>query len=113
MPTVTGVKFRSPGKVYYFAPGELTLHYNDHVIVETIRGIEYGTVVLPTREVEEENLAAPLRVITVPPIINGGCPPCQLGIRSGRILIPLLTILALIARVRICAFRCRVVPSFM
>ena len=63
MPTVTGVKFRSPGKVYYFAPGELTLHYNDHVIVETIRGIEYGTVVLPTREVEEENLAAPLREV--------------------------------------------------
>ena len=54
MAVITGIKFRTPGKVYYFAPGELRPKYNDHVIVETARGLEYGRVVLPIRDVPEE-----------------------------------------------------------
>lgn len=42
---VIGVRFRTAGKIYYFAPGKLNVKRNDHVIVETARGIEYGTVV--------------------------------------------------------------------
>ena len=63
MAIITGVKFRTPSKVYYFDPGELTLHYNDHVIVETARGVEYGTVVLPVRDVPEEELSKPLKTV--------------------------------------------------
>ena len=63
MTKVTGVKFRTPGKVYYFAPGETEWKYNDPVIVETARGVEYGIVVLPSREVEDSEIKPPLRGI--------------------------------------------------
>ena len=42
---VIGVRFRSAGKVYYFDPLAFDIKKGDHVIVETARGIEYGTVV--------------------------------------------------------------------
>lgn len=42
---VIGVRFRTAGKIYYFDPGKLDIKKSDHVIVETARGIEYGTVV--------------------------------------------------------------------
>ena len=52
---VIGVRFRTAGKVYYFDPGTLKVRHGSHVIVETARGIEYGTVVsklnLPLKEV--------------------------------------------------------------
>ena len=63
MTQVTGVKFRTPGKVYYFAPGELPVKYGDHVIVETARGVEYGTIVLPVREVDDGEIRQPLREV--------------------------------------------------
>ena len=63
MTVITGVKFRTPGKVYYFDPGDYELKYNDHVIVETARGVEYGSVVLPRRDVPEEELKAPLKEV--------------------------------------------------
>jgi len=63
MPLVTGVTFRRVGKVYYFDPGELVLREGDFVIAETARGIEFGEVVLETREVAIEELVAPLKRI--------------------------------------------------
>ena len=47
MTKVIGVRFRTAGKIYYFAPGKHSVKRGDHVIVETARGIEYGTVVWP------------------------------------------------------------------
>ena len=41
---IVGVSFREAGKIYYFAPGKLTLIHGDRVIVETARGVEMGTV---------------------------------------------------------------------
>jgi cell fate regulator YaaT (PSP1 superfamily) len=54
--TVVDVRFKDGGKVYYFAPGNLTIKTGDHVIVETARGIEFGFVAnglhqIPTRDV--------------------------------------------------------------
>ena len=46
---VTGVRFRQAGKVYYFDPKNLKLERGSHVIVETARGIEYGTVIVPPK----------------------------------------------------------------
>lgn len=63
MVNVIGVRFRRAGKVYYFAPGEFTVEKGQHVIVETARGIEYGEVVLPRQEVEEENVVMPLKTV--------------------------------------------------
>ncbi len=60
---VIGVRFRTAGKIYFFDPGELDIKKNDHVIVETARGIEYGTVVGDPREEEEEKVVQPLKAV--------------------------------------------------
>jgi len=60
---VVGVRFRKAGKIYYFLPGGLDLKPKDYVIVETARGMEFGEVVLPLREVPEEELVAPLKEV--------------------------------------------------
>jgi len=56
---VIGVRFRTAGKVYYFDPTEIEFKRGDHVIVETARGVEYGTVVLPNMKIEEEQVIKP------------------------------------------------------
>lgn len=61
MVNVIGVRFRSVGKIYYFAPGELTIRRGDHVIVETARGVEYGQVVLGNKDVEDSKVVQPLK----------------------------------------------------
>ncbi len=60
---VIGVRFRTAGKVYYFDPGKLDIKKNDHVIVETARGIEYGTVVGDPKEEEDEKVVQPLKAV--------------------------------------------------
>lgn len=63
MVRVTGVRFRSAGKIYYFDPQKLEIRKGDHVIVETARGMEYGTVVMNIREVEDDKVVSPLKPI--------------------------------------------------
>ncbi len=63
MKTIIGVSFRQAGKVYFFDPGDEVIERGQHVIVETAKGIEYGTVVMPNREMEEEKIVAPLKPI--------------------------------------------------
>ncbi|MDE6747878.1 MAG: stage 0 sporulation family protein [Lachnospiraceae bacterium] len=60
---VIGVRFRTAGKIYFFDPGELDIKKNDHVIVETARGIEYGTVVGEPNEVEDDKVVQPLKAV--------------------------------------------------
>ena len=60
---VAGVRFKAAGKVYYFDPAELELAAGDNVIVETARGVEFGTVSAGIMEVEEEDVVAPLKPI--------------------------------------------------
>ncbi|MCR5177586.1 MAG: hypothetical protein K6C95_01230 [Lachnospiraceae bacterium] len=66
MKNVIGVRFRSPGKTYWFSPGEHELHRGDGVIVETSRGKEFGTVVIPPHDVEDSDVVQPLREIVRP-----------------------------------------------
>ena len=49
---VVGIRFRKAGKIYYFCPKKLDVKVGDNVIVETARGIEYGSVVLGEREID-------------------------------------------------------------
>lgn len=63
MKKIIGVRFRTAGKVYFFDPGKYTVKRGDHVIVETVRGIEYGTVVSPANEIAEEKLTQPLKSV--------------------------------------------------
>ena len=60
---VIGVRFRTAGKIYYFAPGKLNVKRNDHVIVETARGIEYGTVVGEPKEEQDDKVVQPLKSV--------------------------------------------------
>ena len=63
MTRVIGVRFRNVGKIYYFSPKNLEIKSGDHVIVETARGVEYGNVVLPPRDVEDEKVVQPLKEV--------------------------------------------------
>lgn len=63
MTTIIGVRFRKAGKVYFFAPGKNQVEKGAHVIVETARGVEYGTVVIANREVEEDKIIQPLKPV--------------------------------------------------
>lgn len=63
MTKIVGVRFRKAGKVYYFDPAGMEMEKGSHVIVETIRGIEYGTVIIPTKEVEDDTVVQPLKPI--------------------------------------------------
>ena len=63
MNTVVGVRFRNAGKVYFFAPGEYEVKKGMHVIVETARGVEYGTCVSDPNEVEDDKIVSPLKPI--------------------------------------------------
>jgi len=66
MVCVVGVRFKLAGKVYYFDPGELPVAQGDRVVVETVRGVEYGQVVIGPKEVPEEEVVQPLkRVIRI------------------------------------------------
>ncbi len=63
MVTVCGVRFKQVGKVYYFDPGDLRLEVGEYVIVETSRGVEFGEVVSPCKEVTEDKIVPPLRKV--------------------------------------------------
>lgn len=63
MKIIIGVSFRQAGKVYFFDPGDEQIERGEHVIVETAKGVEYGTVVVPNREMAEEKIVAPLKKI--------------------------------------------------
>lgn len=63
MAQVVGVRFREIGKVYYFDPDSTAFQAGDRVIVETSRGIECGEIVTPNREVDDEKIVKPLKVI--------------------------------------------------
>ena len=60
---VVSVSFRTAGKVYYFRPAGLPVKRGLHVIVETARGTEYGTVVGDIKEIDEEEFSAPVKPI--------------------------------------------------
>jgi cell fate regulator YaaT (PSP1 superfamily) len=60
---VVGVRFKKAGKIYYFDPGELTIPAGEFVIVETVRGIEYGKVVISDKQVDENDIVLPLKKV--------------------------------------------------
>ena len=60
---IIGVRFRKSGKVYYFDPSGFPIDKGNHVIVETARGVEYGTVVLSPRNIDDEKVIQPLKPV--------------------------------------------------
>ena len=66
MTKIVGVRFRNAGKVYYFDPKDYKIRPGDHVIVETARGIEYGTVTGKIQEMPENKIVQPLKPVIRP-----------------------------------------------
>ena len=60
---VVGVRFRTAGKIYFFDPSNLQINKGDYVIVETARGIEFGTVVGGLKEVADDQVIQPLKPV--------------------------------------------------
>jgi cell fate regulator YaaT (PSP1 superfamily) len=60
---VVGVRFKKAGKIYYFDPGDLSIEKDDFVIVETVRGVEYGKAVIARKQVEEHDVVLPLKKV--------------------------------------------------
>ncbi len=60
---VIGVRFRTAGKIYFFDPLNFEIKKGDHVIVETARGVEFGTVVSGVKDVEDEQVVQPLKPV--------------------------------------------------
>lgn len=63
MATVIGVRFKNAGKLYFFHPGALWPSAGDYVIVETARGVEFGEVVTGVREIDDDQIIAPLKQV--------------------------------------------------
>ena len=63
MTKVIGVRFRTAGKVYFFAPGKFNIDTGDQVIVETARGVEIGSVVTGIREIDDGQILQPLKPV--------------------------------------------------
>ena len=63
MKNIIGVRFKKPGKIYFFDPGDLQVDLKDYVIVETSQGEEMGEVAICNRQLPDEKLVAPLKPI--------------------------------------------------
>lgn len=63
MEKIVGIRFKNTAKVYYFAPGDETFKKGDGVIVETARGVEYGTVSIEVKDVDDSEIVQPLKPI--------------------------------------------------
>lgn len=63
MITIVGVRFKKPGKIYFFDPKQFELRKGTFVIVETTRGLEYGEVVLENRQISEDKILSELKPV--------------------------------------------------
>ncbi len=63
MKEIVGIRFKSVGKIYYFSPGDIKANVGDHAIVETVRGVECGEVVIANRQIDDNSISSPLKPI--------------------------------------------------
>ena len=63
MKNIVGVRFKKPGKIYFFDPGDLQINNRDFVIVETSQGQEFGEVAIANRMIEDESVLKPLKKV--------------------------------------------------
>ena len=63
MRNIVGVKFRKNCKIYSFDPNSMTFQKGENVIVETVRGLEFGTIYVPNKDVNDEDIIEPLKKV--------------------------------------------------
>jgi len=61
--TIVGIRFKKPGKIYFFDPGDIEFKLKDYAIVETSVGEEYAEVAMANKQIPEERIVAPLRKV--------------------------------------------------
>jgi cell fate regulator YaaT (PSP1 superfamily) len=61
--TITGIRFRPAGRIYYFDPQRVSYTTGQYVIVETARGVEAGRVVIASKKLPESELSDPLKPV--------------------------------------------------
>ncbi len=61
--TVVGIRFKENGKVYFFDPKDLQLNIGDGALVETARGLEYGTVASHIKQVDQAMIISELKPV--------------------------------------------------
>ncbi|KGM96503.1 stage 0 sporulation protein [Clostridium novyi A str. 4552] len=61
MITVVGIRFKKSGKIYYFSPNGMDIKTGDCVIVETVRGVEFGHCVIGPKQITEDAVVTPLK----------------------------------------------------
>ncbi|MBQ8293219.1 MAG: stage 0 sporulation family protein [Bacilli bacterium] len=64
MPKVIGIQFKGVGRIYYFDPLDFVFESGEYAIVETVRGLELGKVILGNHEVPAEKLEAELKPVS-------------------------------------------------
>src|SRR2546425_2007751 len=60
---IVGIRFRPAGRIYYFDPQGQTFTTGQYVIVETVRGVEAGRVVIASKKIAENDLSDPLKPV--------------------------------------------------
>lgn len=60
---IVGIRFKKVGKIYYFAPGNIKANVGDKAIVETVRGVECGEVVIANRMIEKSSITSELKEV--------------------------------------------------
>ena len=63
MKKIVGVRFKKPGKIYFFDPEDLDIKMGDKVIVETAMGEEMGDVVVNKKELPDDKITNPLKKV--------------------------------------------------
>lgn len=63
MVCIVGVRFKKAGKIYYFDPDDNIIERGQAVIVETARGVEFGTVEIPNRNIPDDDIVQPLKKV--------------------------------------------------
>ena len=63
MKTIVGIRFKKPGKIYFFDPGDTEFKLKDYAIVDTSTGEEYAEVAIANKQVSGERIVAPLRKV--------------------------------------------------
>jgi len=63
MKKIVGVRFKKPGKIYFFDPEDLEINLGDKVVVETAMGDELGEVVINKRELPNDKITNPLKKV--------------------------------------------------
>ncbi len=63
MKTIVGIRFKKPGKIYFFDPGDIEFKLKDYAIVDTSTGEEYAEVAIANKQISEERIISPLRKV--------------------------------------------------